>query len=266
VGTWIASRQLSFAVNLSWLPTQASWLAQVELSLRKVPRDVLTPNDFPNTRALAKDWKHYCADLTRHPTPMQWTYTKTALRAKCGAPQPVPLAASLLRTALRLGTLLVCVIGLGVGNLLLQHRIVTQHYADIRADIARVVTELAPDKPPGQSTVHVRAKVRELEDRLCALGGFTGEQRSGLQLLRELSTRVPASLPVQVDHLTIKPETIELSGTTASYHDVAQLKAALEVSPLFPTVKIVHPKTGLDTTTIVFTLTITMAHAREAAS
>jgi hypothetical protein len=107
--------------------------------------------------------------------------------------------------------------------------------------------------------------VRELDDRLWALGGVTGEQRSGLQLLRELSTRVPSSLPVQKDPLTITPETIELSATTAYYYDVAQLKEALEASPLFPTVKIVHPKTGPDNTTIVFTLTITMAHAREAA-
>jgi Tfp pilus assembly protein PilN len=72
--------------------------------------------------------------------------------------------------------------------------------------------------------------------------------------------------PVQVDHLTITLETIELSGTTASYHDVAQLKEALEASPHFPTVKIGHPKTGPDNKTIVFTLTITMAHTREAAS
>jgi Tfp pilus assembly protein PilN len=173
---------------------------------------------------------------------------------------------ALRRRVRGLGVLLVCVAGLGVGNLWLQHQIVTQRYTHMRADIARVVTELAPDKPLGQATVHVRAKVRELEDRLRALGGVTGEQRSGLQLLRELSTRVPASLPLQVDNLMIKPETIELSGTTASYHDVAQLKAALEASPLFPTVKIVHPKTGPDNTTIVFTLTVTMAHAREAAS
>ena len=62
------------------------------------------------------------------------------------------------------------------------------------------------------------------------------------------------------------PQAIELSGTTASYHDVAQLKEALEASPLFPTVKIVHPKTGPDNNTIVFTLTITTAHTREATS
>ncbi len=173
---------------------------------------------------------------------------------------------ALRRRVLGLGVLLVCVAGLGVGNLWLHHRLGTQRYAHIRAEIARVFHDLAPGTPLGQPTVHMRTKVRELDDRLRALGGVTGEQRSGLQLLRELSTRVPASLQVQVDHLTITPGTIELSGTTTSYHSVAQLKEALEASPLFPTVKIVHPKTGPDNTTIVFTLTITMAHTREAAS
>jgi Fimbrial assembly protein (PilN) len=173
---------------------------------------------------------------------------------------------SLRGRLLGLGGLLVCVAGLGVGNLWLQHRLVTQRYAHIRTDITRVLHDLAPGIPPGQPTVHMRAKVRELDDRLRALGGVTEGQRSGLQLLRELSTRVPASLPVQVDHLTITPETIELSGTTASYHDVAQLKEALAASPLFPTVKIGHPKIGPDNNTIVFTLTITTAHTREATS
>jgi hypothetical protein len=114
--------------------------------------------------------------------------------------------------------------------------------------------------------VHVRSKVRELDDRLRALGSITEVQRSGLWLLREISSRVPASLPVQADHLTITPETIELSGTTTSYDHVAKLKEAFEASPLFLTVKIVHPKTGSDNTTIVFTLTITTAHTREVAS
>jgi hypothetical protein len=56
------------------------------------------------------------------------------------------------------------------------------------------------------------------------LGSITEVQHSGLWLLRELGSRVPASLPVQVDHLTITPETSELSGTTTFYHRVATLK------------------------------------------
>jgi len=93
LGTWIASLELSFAVKIYWLPTHASWLDQVEIIFSKVQRDVLTPNDFPSTLALEKDLKHYFADLNCHPKPIQWTYTKTKLLAKFGAPQPAQLAA-----------------------------------------------------------------------------------------------------------------------------------------------------------------------------
>lgn len=93
IGAWIASLQLSFEVRIYWLPTHASWLDQVEIIFSKVQRDILTPNDFPSTLALEKNLQHYFADLNHHPKPIQWTYTKTKLIAKFGAPQPVKLAA-----------------------------------------------------------------------------------------------------------------------------------------------------------------------------
>ena len=93
IGSWIASLQLSFEVRIYWLPTHASWLDQVEIIFSKVQRDVLTPNDFPSTLALEKNLQNYFDDLNRHPKPIQWTYTKTKLIAKCGAPQSVKLAA-----------------------------------------------------------------------------------------------------------------------------------------------------------------------------
>jgi transposase len=93
LGTWIASLDLSFVVKIYWLPTHASWLDQVEIIFSQVQRDVLTPNDFPSTLALEKDLQHYFAELNGHPKPIQWTYTKTKLLAKFGAPQPAQLAA-----------------------------------------------------------------------------------------------------------------------------------------------------------------------------
>jgi DDE superfamily endonuclease len=93
LGSWIASLALSFEVRIYWLPTHASWLDQVEIIFSKVQRDVLTPNDFPSTLALEKQLKTYFDELNRHPKPIQWTYTKTKLLAKFGAPQPAELAA-----------------------------------------------------------------------------------------------------------------------------------------------------------------------------
>ena len=59
----------------------------------KVQRDVLTPNDLPSMLALEKTLQTYFAELNQHPKPIQWTYTKTKLLAKFGAPPPLQLAA-----------------------------------------------------------------------------------------------------------------------------------------------------------------------------
>ncbi len=93
LGTWLASLELSFEVRLYWLPKYASWLEQVEIIFSKVQRDILTPNDFPSTLALERDLQAYFAELNNHPKPIQWTYTKTKLLAKFGAPPPLQLAA-----------------------------------------------------------------------------------------------------------------------------------------------------------------------------
>ncbi len=93
LGTWLASLELSFEVRLYWLPKYASWLDQVEIIFSKVQREVLTPNDFPSTVALERELAAYFAELNAHPKPIHWTYTKTKLLAKFGAPPPMQLAA-----------------------------------------------------------------------------------------------------------------------------------------------------------------------------
>ena len=93
LGTWLASLALSFEVRLYGLPKYASWLDQVELIFSKVQRDLLTPNDFPSILALERDLQAYFAELNTPPKPIQWTYTKTKLLAKFGAPPPLQLAA-----------------------------------------------------------------------------------------------------------------------------------------------------------------------------
>ena len=93
LGTWLASLELAFEVRIYWLPKYASWLDQVEIIFSKVQRDLLTPTDFPSLVALERDLTAYFADLNTHPKPIKWTYTKTKLLAKFGAPPPLQLAA-----------------------------------------------------------------------------------------------------------------------------------------------------------------------------
>jgi transposase len=93
LSTWLAALELAFEVRLYWLPTYASWLDQVEIIFSKVQRDVLTPSDFASTLALERTLQAYFVDLNQHPKPIEWTYTKTQLLAKFGAPPPAQLAA-----------------------------------------------------------------------------------------------------------------------------------------------------------------------------
>jgi hypothetical protein len=83
-GTWMASLALSLAVPLSWRPTHARWVDQVEGIFSKGQRDVRTPHDVPRTLALEKQRKPSVAALHRSPKPMPWTDTKTKLVAKFG--------------------------------------------------------------------------------------------------------------------------------------------------------------------------------------
>jgi hypothetical protein len=93
LATWLASLELAFEVRVYWLPTYARWVDQVEIIFSKVQRAVLTPSDFASTVALERTLQAYFADLNEHPKPLEWTYTKTELFAKCGQPQPIQLAA-----------------------------------------------------------------------------------------------------------------------------------------------------------------------------
>jgi Tfp pilus assembly PilM family ATPase/Tfp pilus assembly protein PilN len=163
------------------------------------------------------------------------------------------------------GIMLVCVAGLGLLSLYLNNAYKTTRHAQLRSEIGRVFQETLPGVRIAQPTFQMREKMRELEERLRAFGGVTGAQLSGLQLLREISARVPASITVNVDTLTITKDTTELSGTTTSYDDVVKLKDALEASPYFTMVKINNTKADVDNK-IAFKLTITTVKGLETSS
>jgi len=85
LGSWIASLELKFEVQIYWLPTYASWLDQVEIIFSKVQRDVLVPNDFPSVFVLQQNLMDYFDEVNQNPKPVHWTYTKAKMLAKFGS-------------------------------------------------------------------------------------------------------------------------------------------------------------------------------------
>ena len=162
-----------------------------------------------------------------------------------------------------LGCLLIFMAGLGLGSLYLDNHYKSQRYASLQAELERIFRATLPDTRMVQPVFQMREKVQELSDRLRAFGGVTGAQLSGLQILREISSRLPSAITLNVDTLTIATDTVDVSGITESYDNVVKLKGALEASPAIASVKINSTTTADEANQVVFKLTISMAKTLE---
>ena len=143
-----------------------------------------------------------------------------------------------------LGVLAVAVGGLGMGNLYLQNHYKAWRLSQLEDGIADSFRDALPGTRMVQPVAQMREEIRGLDKRLRAFGGLTGAELSGLQILRELSTRVPASLGIEVDNLNIGGDAIELSASAASYDNVVKLQNALAASPFLSDVAINNTRQG----------------------
>ena len=67
-----------------WLPTNASWLDQLEIWFSVLQRKHLQPNHFPSTHALETSLREYIAYSNQTAKPINWTYTAEKLEHKLG--------------------------------------------------------------------------------------------------------------------------------------------------------------------------------------
>ena len=160
------------------------------------------------------------------------------------------------------GVFAIAVGGLGLGNLHVQNHYKARRLAQLQDGIARSFSDVLPGVRMVQPVAQMREKMRDLDKRLQAFGGLTGAQLSGLQILRELSARVPASLEVELDNLNISGGVIEVSASTASYDNVVKLQSAFDASPLLSDVTINNTRQGADNT-VQFKLNLRAAGGRQ---
>lgn len=67
-----------------WLPTNASWLDQIEIWFSVLQRKHLQPNHFVNTKELETSLSTYIAYYNQAAKPINWTYTVEKLEHKLG--------------------------------------------------------------------------------------------------------------------------------------------------------------------------------------
>ena len=162
-----------------------------------------------------------------------------------------------------LGVLGCAVVVLGLGNLYLQNHFKAQRLAQLQNGIAEVFSAVVPGARMVQPLAQAQERMRELQRRLRAFGGLTGAQLSTLQILREFSARVPASLKVEVDSLTINDDAIELNASADSYDNVVSLQNVLAASPVLDDVTINNTRQGSNNT-VQFRLSLRAPNGLEA--
>ena len=83
---WLAAQSLSLerklAFQVYWLPTNASWLDQIEIWFSLLQRKLLRPNHFGSHDELQQAILEFIAHYNQTAKPLKWSYTVEKLEHK----------------------------------------------------------------------------------------------------------------------------------------------------------------------------------------
>lgn len=84
---YVAGLPQQLAVEVYWLPKNASWLDQIEIWFSILQRKLLQPNDFASVQLLEQSILDFIKMGNETAKPIHWTYTVEKLEQKLGANQ-----------------------------------------------------------------------------------------------------------------------------------------------------------------------------------
>lgn len=132
------------------------------------------------------------------------------------------------------------------------------------AALARAASEVAAAALPGTPVTAARAQLEEAvaaRRRLRPAGDVPV-----LEMLREVSARVPETLRLDLDELVVEPDVVRLHGRCESFDAVEALRKALAASPLVRDVETDETRTTVDGTGVEFRLRLLRREAMGAPS
>jgi type II secretory pathway component PulL len=142
------------------------------------------------------------------------------------------------KSLLTMGTLTVILLLLTFSHVYLTFRGLQQEIHQLDQQIKTVFTRTFPEvqtivDPLQQMRVKVTERRREV-----ALGGNPREQMPTIDILNEMSRRIPAGLDIQLSRLDISPDSMLLSGETDDFNSVDIIKNRLVSYQAFKNTKI----------------------------
>lgn len=131
------------------------------------------------------------------------------------------------------------------------------------AQVASVYAAAFPGQPvPADPAAAMREAVRSAHERADALGVYRGNL-SALDLLAEISARVPADLEVVFEELAIDRQVVRIRGFSKSFEGVDRLKAELSGFEPFSEIKVSEIKDEAKRGGKSFSVTISLAKREE---
>lgn len=148
----------------------------------------------------------------------------------------------------RAAALAAAAVVLAVVNVVLVHADLRARETALTHAIAATTAVALPGLPP-------EAARAALEDAAAARRRVrAGDDTPVLEVLREVSARIPAVLALDLDELTVEPEAVVLHGRCAGFDAVDALRRALAASPLVREVTADETRTTVDGTGVEFRL------------
>jgi general secretion pathway protein L len=128
----------------------------------------------------------------------------------------------------RTGLLAAAVLVLMFVSVLIQSTLLNNRVAELDQQMAAVFREAFPDaKKVADPYQQMQIHLQELK-KTAALPGETLVTLRSIDILKSISENIPEEIPVVLDRMVIGPETILISGTTAAFNAVDEIKGHLE--------------------------------------
>jgi len=105
--------------------------------------------------------------------------------------------------------------------------------------------------------LQMQAQIKDLEKRVSVIG--TEGAQSPLAVLKEMSSRIPREVTVDLRDFSYGPDAVKIDGVTGSFEATNRMAKALEASPLFAQVQVTGAKMSLEGKEVEFRMTISLS-------
>jgi general secretion pathway protein L len=138
----------------------------------------------------------------------------------------------------RLGILLFFILAFFIADQVVDFYILKDRYLNIKGRVEEIFQQALPNEPyTADAVARIERKISDIKNGSDAIPGIQADERV-LDLILDISDRIPKEMDVLVTRMVIDPEAVRISGITDNFNSVDSIKSGLEPSKYFREVTI----------------------------